>query len=251
MTGEVNVTDSSKDQRRLYGDLTWTWPIISRPENYVGEAGQFREAIRRYARIEVRTLLDLGCGGGHNDFTLKEHFAVTGVDVSASMLALARQLNPEVTYLAGDMRTVRLGQVFDAVIIADSINYMRTEADLRAAFVTAHAHLKPGGVFCTYAEVTRERFQQNKTQCSTHTQGDVEIVFLENYYDPDPTDTTYESTFVYLIRRRGRLGIETDRHLGGIFDLQTWSDLLREVGFQVEQLRFEEDDLPMFVGLKP
>lgn len=138
----------SKDQRRLYSDLAWTWPIISPPEHYIEEAEDFRRTIMAHARIPAATLLDLGCGGGHNDWTLKKHFQVTGVDISPEMLELAARLNPEAEYLQGDMRTVRLGRLFDAVVIADSIDYMLTEVDLRAAFVTAYEHLKPGGVFC-------------------------------------------------------------------------------------------------------
>jgi len=242
---------SSNDQRRMYGDLAWTWPIISQKENYAGEAEEFRQVIQHYAQIQIQTLLHLGCGGGHLDFWLKKDFAMTGVDVSEGMLALARRLNPEVAYRPGDMRTVQLGQVFDAVIVADSISYMLTAQDLRAAFATAFRHLRPGGVFCTYAEVAAERFQQHWTDCATRTRGDVEITFVENRYDPDPTDTTYEYTCVYLIRRGGQLTIETDRHLGGIFGLRTWHDLLNDVGFQVWQIEYEEDDSPMFACVKP
>ncbi len=239
------------DQRRLYGDLAWTWPIISRKESYIAEAEEFREVISAHSPMAVQTVLHLGCGGGHLDFTLKKHFAATGVDISDAMLTLARRLNPEVVYAVGDMRTVRLGQTFDAVIIADSIDYMLTPADLQAAFTTAFRHLKPGGVFCTYAEATLERFQQNKTKCSTCAQGDVEITFIENLYDPDPTDTTYEMTFVYLIRRGGQLTIETDRHLCGLFGLETWLRLLRAVGFAVTQMEIAGDASPMFVCRKP
>ncbi|MEW5872305.1 MAG: class I SAM-dependent methyltransferase [Chloroflexota bacterium] len=242
---------AARDQKRLYADLAWLWPLISPPEDYVSEAGEFVQAIRQHARIEVKTLLDLGCGGGHNDHTLRQHFQVTGVDLSEEMLGLARRLNPDVAYQVGDMRSLRLGQVFDAVLIADSIDYMLTEADLRAAFATAYAHLRPGGVFVTYAEETREHFEQNGTYLHTHSQSDLEVVMLENYYDPDPADSTYEMTFVYLIRQAGRLRIETDQHVGGIFSLPTWSRLLQEVGFEVKVLDFEEGGCPMFVGLRP
>jgi len=167
------------------------------------------------------------------------------------MLALAKRLNPEITYLPGDMRTVRLNKTFDAVAIFDSIDYMLTERDMRAAFITAFTHLKPGGVFCTCAEDTLERFQQNHTEYSTSAQGDIEITFIENTYDPDLTDTTYESTFVYLIRREGQLDIETDHHLCGIFPLETWRNLLTGAGFEVKQVDFEEGDCPLFVCIKP
>ena len=57
--------------------------------------------------------------------------------------------------------------------------------------------------------------------------------------------------FVYLIRRGGRLEVETDHHLGGIFGLETWLDLLKEVGFDGEQTEFDGEGIPMFVCLKP
>jgi SAM-dependent methyltransferase len=243
--------DSTKNRWRLYGDLAWTWPIISPPEDYVGEAETFVKEIRTHSRIEVNTLLDLGCGGGHYDFTLKKHFEVTGVDISESMLSLARRLNPEVAYFRGDMRSIRLAKTFDAVMAADSVNYMMTVDDLKQVFTTAFIHLKPGGVFCTYAEETAGRFQHNKTQSSTHIKDDVQITFIENLYDPDPSDTTYEMTFVYLIRRVGKLQVETDHHLCGIFPLETWIALLGEVGFEVHQSEFEEDKIPFFTCLKP
>jgi SAM-dependent methyltransferase len=241
--------NDATDQRRMYADLAWTWPLMGGPAESIEEAGEFVAAIRQHSRIDARTLLHLGCGGGHLDMTLKQHFAVTSVDLSDAMLALARRLNPEVAYLPGDMRSARLGQTFDAVMIADSIDYMLSVDDLRAAFETAFAHLKPGGVFCTYAEVTQERFQQNWTKCSTYHHDDLDIAFVHNNYDPDPADTTHESTFVWLIRRSGKLEIETDRHLGGIFPLQTWLDLLQDVGFDVTLIE-PQFEAPMFVCVK-
>jgi SAM-dependent methyltransferase len=248
---------SSQDQRRMYGDLAWIWPIISPPGDYVEETELLSRVIKKHSKIEVKTLLHLGCGGGHNDYTFKKHFKMTSVDISEDMLRLAKKLNPEVIYRLGDMRTIRLGERFDAVTILDSINYMRTVEDLRSAFITAWEHLKLGGIFLTFVEESAGQFKQNKTQCSTHSQGDVEIVFVENDFDPDPTDTTGETTFVYLIRRRGELEIHTDHHLFGIFKLETWLDLLREVGFEIKQMKFEHSTFakgecyPMFVCTKP
>jgi SAM-dependent methyltransferase len=251
----VAVEASAKDQRRLYDDLAWTWPIISPPEDYVAEGEQFARLISQHGRIGERSLLHLGCGGGHNDHTLKLHFTVTGVDVSPAMLDLARRLNPEVTYYEGDMRSVRLDREFDAVAILDSVNYMLTQDDLRDAFETAYVHLKPGGVLLTYVEQTSQGFQQNRTKIMTRKKGDIEIVFIENYYDPDPSDSTYESTFAYLIRERGELRIETDRHLGGVFTLKLWYDNLRSVGFDVKQTAFEDEteggeSIPVLVCVK-
>lgn len=235
--------EHTKDQQRLYEDLAWTWPIISPPEEYKEESERIRKVILKYSQISVKTLLNLGCGGGHVDSVLKKYFAITGVDVSKNMLALAKKLNPEVSYRNGDMRTVKLKEKFDAVLIHDSINYMLTQNDLRAAFRTAHLHLKPGGVLYTFVE-EHDKLRQPNVHFSTHKKDNTEITFIEHQYDPNPKDTTYESTFVSLVRRNKKLEIYTDRHLCGIFQLKTWSKILREIGFNVKQLRFKYSKLP-------
>ncbi len=217
----------------MYADLAWTWPILSPPEDYAEEARQFRDFLTDTASIDVRDVLHLGCGGGHVDSHLKRWMRITGVDLSPAMLRLARRLNPEVTYRRGDMRTVHLGRTFDGVLISDAVAYMRTERDLARAFATAYRHLRPGGSFVTYAEHAAERFDQNRMEIIRRKRGDTEVVFIENRYDPDPKDTTFDATFIFLIRRRGRLRVETDRHVLGLFPASTWRRKLREAGFQV------------------
>ena len=250
------MPEPSTNQQRLYHDLAWIWPIISPPQHYMEETEYFCKTIRQHSRIEVKTVLHLGCGGGHNDHYLQRHFAVTGVDTSEAMLGLAGQLNPQATYSLGDMRSVRLDNTFDAVVILDSVAYMLTVDDLQAAFTTAFKHLRPGGVLLVAPDFTKEGFQHNRTSCSAHSKADTQITFLEDNYDPDPTDTTYETTFVYLIRRGGALEIETDHHLCGIFPSRTWRRLLKRSGFEVKQSEFKATDTepgtyPLFIGIKP
>jgi SAM-dependent methyltransferase len=248
---------SGKDERRLYGDLAWTWPIISPVGNYIEETELFSKLIKEHSKIEVKTLLHLGCGGGHNDYTFKKYFKVTSLDISEDMLTLAKKLNPEVNYKYGDMRTIRLEEKFDAITILDSINYIKTIEDLQKTFITTYEHLKPGGVFLTFVEQIAGQFKQNNTTYSTHSKGDVEITFIENDYDPDLTDTEYEATFIYFIRVGGKLEIHNDRHLCGIFKLETWLKLLKEIGFKVIQNKFEHstfikgESYPILICIKP
>jgi hypothetical protein len=160
------------------------------------------------------------------------------------MLALSAKLNPGVEHHVGDMRTVRLDRKFKAVIIHDAIDYMLNEADLRAAFETAAAHLEPGGVFITAPDHFRETYRDPRVTSTTRSDGKTELTFIEYDYDPDPEDTTVESIMFYLIREGGELRIEQDRHVTGLFPLQTWLDLMEKAGFSVEQLRCENGDDP-------
>ncbi|MBE0479475.1 MAG: class I SAM-dependent methyltransferase [Dehalococcoidia bacterium] len=247
---------SSPKECRLYGDFSWLWPVISPPEAHAQESEILSGTIREYSKTHVRTLLHLGCGGGHNDCTFKKHFTVTGTDISENMLELARKLNPEATYCRGDMRRVRLDATFDSVVALDSMNYMLTVEDLRAVFATAFYHLNPGGVFLTLIEQTAKTFPQNWTSCSIHSRDDMEVAFIENLYDPDPSDTVYEATLLFLVRRKGKLDIFSDRHTCGIFETDTWLRSATETGFEFyrESLFLPDEDpttYPLLVCVKP
>lgn len=236
----------SPDKWRAYGDLAWTEPLLAFPEEYADGARHFVKLIREQSRVEVRTLLHLGCGAGGHDHTFKESLEVTGVDISEGMLAQARRLNPEIRYIRGDMRTVRLGETFDAVAIPDSIGYMTTRADLRRALVTADRHLRPGGVLLIVA-IAREDFRENNF-VYTGRRGDVELVMFENNRARGPRSSTYEATVVYLIRRKGRLEIASEVHKQGLFPMAVWRSLLRERGFRLAQRKLDHSYDPFIVG---
>lgn len=242
-----------KDTCRLYTDLSWLWPMWGdAAAEYAHYCQYVTGLIRRYAERPAATLLDIGCGGGKNVLNLKREFNVTGVDLSSTMLEQAKDLNPECMFVQGDMRTIRLDRTFDAVLMDDAISYMSCLTDFVAAFRTAHAHLNPGGVLVTTPDVTTETFQQNKTSATPATRDGLDVVFVENVYDPDPTDDQYETTILYLIRDHGRLRIETDHWTLGIFSLDTWRHVLRETGFEVHEGRYNtgDDEYTVFACVK-
>jgi SAM-dependent methyltransferase len=232
-----------KETCHLYTDLAWLWPLWGdAATEYAHYCQHVVGLIHQYAKRKAHTLLDIGCGGGKNVLNLKRQFNVTGVDLSTAMLAQAKDLNPECTFFQGDMRTCRLGKAFDAVLMDDAISHMSCLTDFEAAFRTAHDHLKPGGVLVTTPDVTTETFQQNKTNTTQATQDALDVVFVENVYDPDPTDEQYETTILYLIRYQGRLRIETDHWTMGIFSLDTWRRVLRKTGFEVHEGQYSAGD---------
>lgn len=245
------------DTCRLYTDLAWLWPLWGdAADEYAHYCRHVSGLIEQYATHPARTLLDIGCGGGKNVFNLKGKFSVTGLDLSPAMLAQARLLNPESTFVPGDMRTFRLDRTFDAVLMDDAISHMTCLADFVAAFRTASAHLDPGGVLVVTPDVTVETFQQNKTIATPGTRkgppDELDVVFIENVYDPDPADEQYETTILYLIGDHGHLRIETDHWTMGLFPLDTWRRVLRETGFDVHEGQYNagEDEHTVFACVK-
>jgi SAM-dependent methyltransferase len=242
-----------KETCHLYTDLAWLWPMWGDAATEYAQYCEYVTAlVRRYSERPATTLLNIGCGGGKNVLNLKRHFDVTGLDLSPTMLAQAKELNPECTFVRGDMRTFMLGNTFDAVLMDDAISHMNCRAGFVASFRTAYAHLNPGGVLVATPDVTIESFQQNKTTTTPATRDALDVVFIENVYDPDPTDEQYETTILYLIRDHGRLRIETEHWTMGIFSLDTWRRVLSETGFEVHEglLSLGDDDYTVFACVK-
>jgi len=93
------------------------------------------------------SVLDLGCGAGVpvTRWLADRGFAVTGVDVSAKQLELARTNVPEGTFLKADITEVVFApESFEAVLAFHSIIHVpRTERP--TLLESIHRWLKPGG----------------------------------------------------------------------------------------------------------
>jgi SAM-dependent methyltransferase len=184
---------------RLYGDLASWFHLLTSPEEYAEEAEIYRQLLVGAADEPIRTVLELGSGGGNNASHLKRHFDMTLTDLSAEMLELSGTLNPECDHAEGDMRTMRLGREFDAVFVHDAIDYMTTTDDLRAAMETAFVHCRPGGVALFVPDFVRERFEP-RTSHGGNDGPTRALRYLEWDWDPDPEDDTYVVDFAVLLR---------------------------------------------------
>ena len=234
---------------RLYADLAHLWPLMSPPEDYADEGACLRRELGKRLGPGRARILDLGTGGGHLLHHIASDFDATAVDLSDAMLVHSRSLNPNVTHHVGDMRTVRLGKTFDAVLIHDSIDYMTTQDDLRAAFATARAHLHPGGLLLAIPDDYVETFTPPRIRHETRRTNGAELTFVEYSTDMDPNDTQAETVYVFFFEQDGELRVEVDRHTIGLFPVSTWERLLIESGFEPERVDypFSGDGRPMYL----
>ncbi|MDH4156955.1 MAG: class I SAM-dependent methyltransferase [candidate division Zixibacteria bacterium] len=241
-------------QNRLYDEFAHLWTLVSNPADYAEEAANCRRVLRDKLGEGRHEILELGVGGGNNLSHLTADFKATAVDISEKMLANSRKLNPEVEHFVGDMRTVRLGRTFKAVLIQDAINYMQTEDDLRAAFATAREHLRPGGVLVTSPDYFLETFEDGVVRHRKQSEEKIELTYIEYDYDLDLADSKFEAIAFYLIREKGQLRVELDRHVLGLFALKTWLELMEEAGFVVEKYDCDVSDVRrqsfLLVGVK-
>lgn len=234
---------------RLYGELAEWWPLLSTRDSYAEESAHILSLIDDALGEPAQQILELGSGGG----LLASHFGpsreVVLTDVSADMLAVARQHNPGRTMVEGDMRTLRLDARFDAVLLHDAVMYLTSESDLRTTFQTAAAHLRPGGVFMVLPDVVKENFEEQTL--SGGSTGQPAAQLLEWHWDADPEDDTFQVEMSFLLKdESGHIRSVHERHDMGLFSAQTYVQTLRKAGFEmVEGLIWDEHQLPeVFCG---
>ena len=236
--------------RKFYNELAKWWPLISAPEEYVEEVAFFLPLFAEITDHQPATLLELGSGGGNNALYMKAAFSsVMLTDLSEQMLEVSRQLNPDCEHLQGDMRTLRLERTFDAVFVHDAISYMTTFDDLKQAIETAFVHCKPGGMAIFVPDEVSETFESSTDHGGSDGDGR-SIRYLEWTYDPDETDTTTVTDYVFLIRDGEQpVRVEHDQHITGLFSREQWLSIFNDTGFQVNFV-IDPFDRHVFVARK-
>ncbi len=220
----------------LYGELTPWYHLVDPPEDHADEAACFAAAFAAAIAGSPAKLLELGSGAGHNASHLKARFACTLSDIAEPMLALSRARNPECEHVAGDMRTLRLGRRFDAVLAHDGITYMTNEPDLRAAIETAFVHTRPGGAAIFTPDDLADTFADG-TELLGGDDGERSLRCLEWSWDPVPGDGKAQVEYALLMRERGEVRSFHDRHETGLFSRATWLRLLSEAGYVPDIVR--------------
>lgn len=106
------------------------------------------------------SILELGCGTGRVAIPLAERdFHVTGVDIAPSMLSQAEVKRAELPadvaarlrFLRGDLRSLALGQRFDAIFATYyTLAHLQPSAAWKKAFAGMAKHLAPGGTIALH-----------------------------------------------------------------------------------------------------
>lgn len=239
----------------LYDDLASWWPLLSSPEDYAEEASFYLATLQESGRPPLRTLLELGSGGGNNASHMKSAFEqVTLVDASPGMLEVSRTLNPECEHVVGDMHSVRLDARFDCVFVHDAICYDTTLELLGQTMETAYMHCRAGGVALFAPDFVRESFRPG-TGHGGHDGDGRSLRYLEWTWDPDPEDTTYVADYAFLLRETGgSVQVRHDRHVEGLFRTEEWLETLRRAGFAPKAVSWRHSeashDSVVFVGVR-
>ena len=122
-------------------------------KNYEAEADYVKAKLLQ-KKQRIKTVLEFGSGTGrHARLLAQRGFEMCGVERSKTMIEKARSEIDllglqSIQFEQGDLRSVRIGKKFDAVIaLFHVLSYQTSNADVQAMFETAATHIETGGIF--------------------------------------------------------------------------------------------------------
>jgi SAM-dependent methyltransferase len=146
---------SEKIAAPVFAAYAGYYNLLYADKDYAGEAGFVLDRLARFG-LRPRSLLDLGCGTGRHGLEFaRQGIAVSGVDISAAMIAMGNSALAEVSDVRplprlyqGDAARVKLGRKFEAVVsLFHVMSYQTSEEQALALMAAARRHLRPGGMF--------------------------------------------------------------------------------------------------------
>ena len=133
----------------VFQDYAYYYNAFYCDKDYKSEARTVAKLIKRNTNTEIKYVLNIGCGTGKHDIELKKlGYEISGIDLSNSMIEIAKKNNPDVSYEVGDARCYHSEKIYDAVVsLFHVMSYHNTNEDIENACKTAHSCLKTNGIF--------------------------------------------------------------------------------------------------------
>jgi SAM-dependent methyltransferase len=140
----------------VFGEYSAYYDLFYQDKDYPGEAAFVRGLIQKHFPA-AQSVLDLGCGTSrHARELVRSGFTVTGVDLSAGMIArgleeaaqLPEEFRRRLELVQGDATSFTCSRSYDAVIsLFHVLSYQTTNAALRGVFRTARRAVRANGLF--------------------------------------------------------------------------------------------------------
>ena len=128
-----------------YAELAQYYDAIYAEKDYEGEVEKLHTLIEGKRVSDGNTLLEVACGTGEHCRFFSKYYDVIGLDYSREMLRIAREKHPEIEFIHGDMKSLKLNKQFDVITcLFGSISYLLTIEELGAAIGGFAQHLKIG-----------------------------------------------------------------------------------------------------------
>ena len=130
----------------MYKRSSKYYDIIFANKKYGEESSWLQEFILKQ-KPDAKLMLNLASGTGNHDCYLSKHFTLTGIDINSHFVNLAKNKNPSVTYIKGNMINFNIQKKFDVIIsLFSSIAALKNINSLQKMIACCKKHLYTGGL---------------------------------------------------------------------------------------------------------
>ncbi len=146
----VEETGGAAHALATYEPLARFYDLFTRHDDYTRWCALLDDLLHRHG-VPGKRLLDVACGTGKSTTAFRDlGYEVSGVDLSAAMIAKARakEANRGISFRQGDMRGLPgPGSDHDVVLcMDDAVNNLIDDAELADALAGTARALRPGGL---------------------------------------------------------------------------------------------------------
>ncbi|PZO94534.1 class I SAM-dependent DNA methyltransferase [Streptococcus halichoeri] len=197
--------------------------------------GKWTDFSLRHFPKNKKKLLELACGTGIQSIHFaKAGFEVTGLDLSAEMLAIAKrralEAHENISFIEGNMLDLTQVGHYDLVTCySDSICYMRDEVEVGDVFTEVFNALNAGGTFIFDVHST---YQMDTIfpEYSYHENAEDFAMVWDSYPDDAPHSVVHELTF-FMKEADGTFSRHDEIHEERTYEILTYDILLEQAGF--------------------
>lgn len=217
-----------------YASLAAFYDRLTDDVAYSDRAAYLHGLLHDFSLKVPRSLLDLACGSGSLTVELGAlGYDMTGVDLSADMLALAmeKEADGSVLWLCQDMRALDLFDTVDAAVCTlDSINHLLTVGDIREVLKRLRLFIGPHGLFIFDVNTPYKHREELGDNDYIYELDDVVCCWRNRYF---PRNGVVDMQLDLFVERDGVYERMTDYIRERAYSRRTLEDALRKEGFEV------------------
>ena len=220
----------------IYDLLSPVYDKVNESLDYKAWADFIEKCARDNMKEKPTLVLDLCCGTGKMTLELaRRGYDMTGVDLSAEMLGVARESAEaealDILWLCQDMREFELyGTVELCTCLLDSVNHMTEYSDLLKCFSLVHNYLSPDGLF-VFDINGRGKFERVYADNAFVVEDGDDMCIWQNYYN---SKSGFCDFYITLFERLddGSYERQDDVQRERVYTMRSIKRTLRDTGFE-------------------
>lgn len=217
----------------IYSKYARYFDLLYPHDKYERQANILDAVFARYSNRKISHILDLACGTGSlANLLVKRGYAVTGLELSKEMIAIAQSKVPELHAVQGRLEEFPIRGSYDAITCVSALNYLESAGALEELFAHCSESLVDGGLLIIQNALVRGRSHKfGQLHVNTFSNGSISLAKFGTW-DLDEATNECQAKFCILLKQHGHTKFDIDLHRLRVFSTGEITSALQKSGLQ-------------------